>query len=117
MLFSGIYSKGFSGGVNFFDTDGAEGFYALTYCLVALTYCWALTCFFGYTETYPSTSCFIILPSGPEPFISLIFIPFSAARVLAAGLANTLSPGWWDTGVGAFGVEGCSLFSDVSIFI
>ncbi len=41
---------------------------------------------------YPSTSCLMILPLGPDPFIADKSIPFYWARVLARGLAITRSP-------------------------
>lgn len=47
----------------------------------------------AYEDLKASISWRIILPSGPEPFpTSSILIPFSFAKVLAAGLANTLPP-------------------------
>ena len=58
--------------------------------------------------TKASTSCFITLPPGPEPwpFKSFKEIPLSFAVAFAAGLANTLSPDWVDYAFFyAFGAE------------
>lgn len=46
----------------------------------------------------------MILPSGPDPFpISVRLICFYAAKVLAAGLANTLPDSEPDDGAGGAG--------------
>ena len=89
MLFSGIYSYGFSGNYDFvacttFYTFGGAGF------------------------SNPSTSCFIILPCGPEPCpISDIFIALSFAKFFAAGLAKTRFP----VGVDGVGADLVSVFT------
>lgn len=77
-MFNGTYSNGFYGISNL----GALGLGAGAFCsgagvVVAVSFYFV---YFGcaFSEgLYPSTSCFKILPSGPEPFpISLRFIPF-----------------------------------------
>lgn len=92
MLVKGNYSNGFYGIYSFavFGLGATAFVYVGAYT--------ATFCSTFWTGLYPSTSCLIILPSGPDPLpISWRFIPFSIASVLAAGLAKTLPP--WDVWV------------------
>lgn len=88
MLVNGNYSTGLSGITIFWGfltpCSPAAGFLeSVALSPLAYYFCLGLN---------PSTSCFNILPSGPDPFsMSLMFTPFYLASVLAAGLTNFLS--------------------------